>query len=74
MMCFKDFIKYNVYLVHLNLENTGLCEPAILLIVPFLRKSQALRCLHLSANECITPEIVEWTRKRIHAKAQKEPF
>jgi len=42
-------------------------EPAIKFIVPLLRKSQALRCLHLCANEGISPKMVDWVRNRIHA-------
>lgn len=55
---FKDFIKYNCYLVSLSLENTGLNAPAITFITSLLTKAQSLRCLHLCANEGITPEIV----------------
>jgi len=72
MLCFKNFVKYNCYLVALNLENTGLIEPAIKFLVGLLRKSQALRCLHLCANEGISPEVVEWARKRIKAKEVQE--
>ena len=67
MLCFKDFVKYNCYLTSINLENTGLIEPAIRFLVAILRKSQALRCLHLCANEGINPEVVAWTRNRIKA-------
>ena len=66
--CFKDFIKYNVNLVHLNLEKTGLSEPAIKYIAALLRKSQALRCIHLCGNEGLSPELIEWVRERVHAK------
>ena len=38
-MCFKDFIKYNLKLNHLNLETTGLIGPAIKYIIPLLRKA-----------------------------------
>jgi len=48
--CFKDFIKYNQVLNHINLENTGLIAPAIKYLSSLLRKSQALRCLHLCGN------------------------
>lgn len=67
--CFKDFIKYNTHLIHLNLERCGLIEPAIKSITALLRKSQALRCLHLCGNEGLSPDLVEWIRTRIHAKA-----
>ena len=59
LSCFKDFIKYNIHLVSLNLENTGLTEPAVAYLGSLLRKSQGLRCLHLCANEGITPAVVE---------------
>ena len=39
MSYFKDFIKYNIYLECINLENTGLIEPAITFISSFLTKS-----------------------------------
>lgn len=39
MLCFKDFIKYNAELQMINLENTGLIEPAIRFIVPLLRRA-----------------------------------
>ena len=37
--CFKDFIKYNTHLTHLNLENTGLIAPAIKFLAALLRRS-----------------------------------
>ena len=66
--CLKSFIKYNLHLVTLNLENTGMNQQAIANIAALLRRSQAIRCLHLSANEGITPELVAWIRERIHAR------
>ena len=70
--CLKDFIKYNLHLVTLNLENTGMNQQAIAYVVGFLRKCQALRCLHLSANEGITVKLTDWIRDRIHAKIKSE--
>lgn len=57
----------------LKLENTGLSPPTIAQIASLLRKSQAIRCLHLSANEGITPELCEWIRRRIHSVQKTEP-
>ena len=54
---FKDFVKYNCYLVCLNLENTGLTSPAITFLSSLLTRAQSLRCIHLCANEGVTPEI-----------------
>lgn len=71
--CFKDFIKYNIHLVTINLENTGLTEPAILFIASLLTKSQALRCLHLCANEGVTPQILAQVHDRIRAKERFPP-
>ena len=39
MECFTELIKYNVYLVHLDLTTTGLIFPAIRYICALLRKS-----------------------------------
>ena len=39
MLCFKDFIKYNINLVSIQLENTGLIVPAMWLISSWLNKS-----------------------------------
>ena len=72
LSCFKDFIKYNIHLVSLNLENTGLIEPAVVYLGSLLTKSQGLRCLHLCANEGITPGVVEEVRERIKAKVVTE--
>ena len=72
MSLFKDFIKYNYFLETLNLENTGLIEPAIRYIGDQLTRSQGLRCVHLCANEGITPGIKDWLRRRIRAKDDRE--
>ncbi len=68
----KPFIKYNYFLETLNLENTGLIEPAVRFIGDLLTKSQGLRCVHLCANEGITPEVITWISKRIRAKDERE--
>ena len=70
--CFKDFIKYNTKLTHLNIERCGLIAPAIIFITGLLRKSQALRCLHLCGNMGLSQELVEWMRHRIHAKKGRD--
>ena len=71
--CFRDFIKYNIYLQHLDLQSTGLIPPAIKFIVTLLRKSQALRCLHLCGNKGLTDDLFIWIRERIHARPYEEP-
>ena len=71
MMCFQDFIKYNTKLNHLNMERCGLIEPAIKFLAPLLRKSQALRCLHLCGNLGLSKNLIEWIRDRIHAKKSR---
>lgn len=65
-------------LAHLNLERCGLNEPAIKYLVALLRKSQALRCLHLCNNYglskeygVLNQELIEWIRERIHAKKEE---
>lgn len=37
--CFKDFIKYNLRLAHINLERCGLIAPALKYLAALLRKS-----------------------------------
>ena len=67
-------IKYNIYLQHLDLQTTGFIEPAIKLLTSFLRKSQALRCIHLCGNKGLTEDVYAWIRNRIHAKDAEESF
>ena len=74
MECFKDFVKYNTYLVHLDLTETGLIEPAVKYLAALLRKSQGLRCMHLCGNKGITDESLDWIKKRIHAQSLPEPI
>ena len=69
--CFKNFIKYNTYLIHIDLTMTGLIEPALKFLTALLRKSQALRCLHLCGNIGISPKLIHWIYRRIHAKEMK---
>lgn len=71
--CFKDFIKYNAYLLHLNLQTTGLIDPSVKFIASLLRKSQALSSLHLCDNK-VAPETVDWIRSRIHARPKEDHF
>ena len=72
--CFHDFIKYNIYLQHLDLQSTGLIVPAIKYITNLLCKAQALRCLHLCGNHGVTEELHAWIRNRIHAKPPEEVY
>ena len=58
--CLSLFIKYNTYLVHLDLSNCSLIEPAVKYIASFLTKSQALQCLHLDGNEGVNSETIKW--------------
>ena len=71
--CFKDFVKYNIHLVHLNLERCGLIGPAIKFIAALLRKSQALRCLHLCGNVGVNDDMVDFVHERIHARLLDRP-
>ena len=59
--------------MHLNLERTGLIEPALKFLTALLRKSQALRCLHLCGNEGLSERLISWIRVRIHARKEREP-
>ena len=66
--CLSTFIKYNTYLVHLDLRNIGLTVAAIKYLTSFLNKAQALQILHLGGNEGVTPEIVNWVCHRIKGR------
>ena len=76
MECLKDFIKYNIRLIHLDLTNTGLTYAAIVYIGMILTRAQSLRCLHLCGNPGLTSygeeglnvELERFLRKRIRAK------
>jgi len=72
MNFFKNFIKYNLHLVSLNLDNTGLNPQTLIVLAGLLRRCQAIRCLHMSANEGVTPAVVSWIRSRIQAKDKIE--
>lgn len=72
--CFKNHIKYNTYLVHLDLKACGLIAPALKYLAALLRKSQALRVFHLDGNKGIDDELVAWIEKRIHAKTIEPGF
>ena len=53
MDCFKDFIKYNPNLIHLDLRCCGLTKPAIEIFGYYLTRAQSLRVLHLCGNQGI---------------------
>ena len=74
MNCFMDFIKYNPYLIYLDLQSTGLHEPAIRYIAKMLTRSQSLRSVHLCNNPGLSKNMVEWFRKRIRAADYIEPI
>ena len=50
LFCLAQFIKYNKYLIHLDLSTCGLTETAVKYLCSFLTKAQALQCLHLDSN------------------------
>ena len=74
MNCFMDFIKYNPYLIHLDLTNTGLYEPALRYIAKMLTRSGSLQSIHLCNNPGLSKNIVDWMRKRISAADYIEPL
>ena len=69
-----EFIKYNPYLIHLDLQSTGLFEPAIRYIGKMLTRSQSLRSVHLCNNPGLSKTMVEWFRNRIKAAGYIEPI
>ena len=68
MDCFANLIKYNACLVYLDLETTGLEEPFLKFIASLLNKAHQLRIVHLSGNNGLTDETIEWIRARIKGK------
>ena len=60
MDMFRDFVKYNPNLIHLDLQNTGLMVPAIKQFGDLLTRAQSLKCLHLSGNDGVTEDTVKW--------------
>lgn len=72
LICLADFIKYNTYLVHLDVSNCGLKEDAVMYLSSFLTKAQALQVLHLSGNLGVNPETIAWITERIHG-VEKPP-
>lgn len=53
MNCFTDFVKYNPYLVHLDLTSTGLTRKQLMFFGKLLTRAQSLKSIHLSANPCL---------------------
>ena len=74
MQCFLEFIKYNPYLIHLDLQSCGLEEPALRFIGKMLTRSQSLRSIHLCNNPGISRPMIEWLKKRIRAADLEEPY
>ena len=74
MECFLQFIKYNPYLIHLDLQSCGFQEPAIRFIGKMLTRSQSLRSIHLCNNPGISKSMIEWLKKRIRAADIEEPI
>ena len=73
MGCFLEFIKYNPYLVHLDLQSCGLAEPALRFIGKMLTRSQSLRAIHLCNNPGISKAMIDWLKSRIRAIESEEP-
>ena len=73
MNSFKDFIKYNPHLIHLDLKQTGLTAEAIRQFGTILTRAQSLRCLHLCGNEGVTDETIEFLLQRIKGKKPVVP-
>lgn len=69
MDCFTEFVKYNPYLLHIDLTSTGLTRKQLMFFGKLLTRSQSLRSIHLSANPCLyDKEVLNWMQKRIRAK------
>ena len=63
----KNFMKYNVRLVHLDLQTTGLPTQIIYSIGHYLTRATGLQAIHLCGNDGINDEVIEWIRNRIKA-------
>ena len=70
----KNFFKYNAYLVHFDLQSTGMSAQIIRVIGQCLTRATGLQAIHLCGNEGITDEMIEWLRVRIHAKDHSDPI
>ena len=70
---FKDFIKYNPHLIHLDLKQTGLTVEAIKQFGTILTRAQSLRCLHLCGNDGVNDETIEYLLQRIKGKKPTVP-
>ena len=68
MAKFKEFVKYNPFLIHLDLQQTGMMVPAIKEIGNLLTRAQSLRCIHLCGNDGVTDDTIEWLLNRIKGK------
>ena len=60
--CLKEFATYNINHVHLDLQNTGMNDEALLKAARFLRKSWSLQCVHLSGNPGISAQLADKLR------------
>ena len=58
--------------MHLDLQNTGLNEAALLKTARFLRRAWSLQCVHLSGNPGISPELASKLREML-GSAPVEP-
>jgi len=66
------FIKRNPSLVHVNLQNCDLDEGKLRMIGGCLRKSHAMRAIHLCGNPGINEGLIKWMKGRIHAKPDEK--
>ena len=65
---FKNFMKYNPSLVHLDLQTTSLPTQVLYNIGHFMTRATSLQAIHLCGNQGISDEFIEWLRTRIRAK------
>jgi len=61
-------IKYNKCLTHLNLSGLGISKPMANLIIPAIRKTTTLTCLHLSGNPCMQRLNIKEVQEAVRAK------
>lgn len=66
------FIKKCHFLIHADFSDTGMSEKILWYFGRSMRRTKSLRALHLSNNPGITPRVVEYLKKRIHAQEGQE--
>lgn len=70
---FKNFIKYNPCLIHLDLQSTSLPVQVLYNIGHYLTRATSLQAIHLCGNDGIDDEFIDWLRERIRAKPAIAP-